>query len=674
MNRKDNIMFNTFKLAVQRQFLKMSQSTLYTVSLDKDVLWDVYLMSFPEGTNPIYKERTEHDCQCCKQFIRTIGNVVSIDENNNLVSIWDVVLDNFYQEVANELSFFVKNHQINNIFLHNEKKIGTDFNYQIFEDKPNISWTHFHVQLPGEFIKQDFESVLSDYRADKDVLLRSLLTISKDSLDIVLDLIDQNSLYRGEENKFALESFRNLKTEFAKVKNGKENTFCWSKIKTLPQSVTRIRNTSIGTLLQDLSEGKDLERSIAAFEAKVAPANYKRPTAPITKMMIEKAKQTINDLGLLSALDRRFAVPEDISITNVLFADGKAKTRIMDTVFDQLADNIPTNIKNLDKVEEVNIEDFIANILPKATSLELMFDNCHSGNLVSLIAPVDLTAKGMFKWNNNFSWSYNGEMADSIKERVKNAGGKVDGDLRCSLSWFNTDDLDLHMYEPDGTEIYFRNKNSYAGSLDVDMNAGGNLTNTPVENICYPNKNKMRAGVYRLVVNNYRKRENVNFGFDVEIEFDGIIHSISYGKSLKTDCSITVAQIDYNQRVGFTILESLPSSKTSKTIWNIPTQTFHKVSLVLLSPNHWNNKPVGNKHYFFMLDKCVNDDKARGFFNEFLSEELSAHRKVFEVVGSKMQVEKSDNQLSGLGFSSTQRNSILCKVTGSFTRIIKITF
>ena len=122
------------------------------------------------------------------------------------------------------------------------------------------------------------------------------------------------------------------------------------------------------------------------------------------------------------------------------------------------------------------------------------------------------------------------------------------------------------------------------------------------------------------------------------------------------------------------IVESLPSSQAAKNLWGIPTQTFHKVSVLMLSPNYWDEKTVGNKHYFFMLDGCLNDGKARGFFNEFLTDSLNVHRKVFEVVGSKMKTEESDRQLSGIGFSSTQRNYILCRVKGSFTRTLKITF
>jgi hypothetical protein len=47
---------------------------------------------------------------------------------------------------------------------------------------------------------------------------------------------------------------------------------------------------------------------------------------------------------------------------------------------------------------------------------------------------------------------------------------------------------------------------------------------------------------------------------------------------------------------------------------------------------------------------------------------------VFEILGSKLRIEHTKDQLSGLGFSETQRNSILCRVTSSFQRVIRINF
>jgi hypothetical protein len=81
--------FNVFKQAVATQFAKMVKSPLFVTAITGDDLWTTYLAAFPEGTNPIYRERTEHDCSCCKQFIRNIGNVVTI-QDGKLVSIWDI--------------------------------------------------------------------------------------------------------------------------------------------------------------------------------------------------------------------------------------------------------------------------------------------------------------------------------------------------------------------------------------------------------------------------------------------------------------------------------------------------------------------------------------------------------------------------------------------------------
>ena len=94
----------------------------------------------------------------------------------------------------------------------------------------------------------------------------------------------------------------------------------------------------------------------------------------------------------------------------------------------------------------------------------------------------------------------------------------------------------------------------------------------------------------------------------------------------------------------------------------------------MLSPNHWDNNAEGNRHFFFILDGCNNPEEIRGLYNEFLDNSLNTHRKVFEVLAGKMKCPVSKEQLSGVGFSSTQRNELICKVAGSFTRTLKIKF
>jgi hypothetical protein len=677
--------FKVFKNEVAAQFERMQKHDMFRVdilnekdeSIIKDKLWETYLSSFPPGTNLKYKERTEFDCQCCRQFIRAVGSVVAII-NGKKVTVWDVVSGGFLP-VAERLAALVHSAKITDVFLHTEHTAGTEKSLQQTPDGI-ITWEHFFVKIPAANYVAGVElgTKLGLARSTRDVFHRALRELTPDAVTTVLDLINQGSLYRGEEHKFAVESFRKYLEEFRDLNSPEEQElYSWSKVKNAVGSVTGIRNTSIGTLLVDLSDGKELEHAVASFEAKVAPINYKRPTALVTKAMIEKAQKAIVDLGLSTALERRYATIQDITINNILFADRDAKKSMMGDVFDTLKEASAENPKNFDKVEEIGIEAFIKNVLPNAESIELMLENRHSSNLVSLIAPTDPTAAEMFKWPNRFSWSYTGELADSIKERVKVAGGNVAGDLRCSLSWFNLDDLDLHMYEPGGYEIYFANARRLSpnrGVLDVDMNAGVGRTRTAVENISYQDRGSMKEGIYKLFVHNFAQRETIDVGFEVEVEFDGAIHSMHYGKALKDRSQVAVMDLHYSKRSGFKIVNSLPSSQASRILWGVPTQAFRKVSVMMMSPNFWDDKTVGNKHYFFMLDGCLNDGKARGFFNEFFKEELTPHRKVLEMVGSKMRTDESDRQLSGLGFSSTQRNSVLCRVKGSFNRVVKITF
>lgn len=666
--------FIEFRKALQER-LEMMGDQLFVVDIDKDVVWDHYLVSFPEGTNPLYKERTEHDCNCCKQFIRDIGRVVAI-KNRKLISIWDVEIVGEYSIVAEALSKLVKNNPIKDVYFHESKKVGVARTHQQLEDGNIKPWEHYHAVLPGACVLTNgsIPTKKAEFRSNFDVLKRSLGELSLDSAETVIELIDQNSLYRGEEHKATLNLFVKTKNTFDKLSEANKDLYCWKTSLEL-KGASKIRNTVIGTLLSDLSEGKPLEASVKSFEAKVAPTNYKRPKALVTPGMIKKAQAKVEELGIQDSLARRHAVTSDLTINNVVFADRTAKQEM--NVFDEMLGDVTANVDSLKKVEEIGIESFINDVVPKADTIEMLLEGRHKGNLMSLIAPVHAEAPNILKWDNNFSWTYNGEVTDSIKERVKAAGGNVEGVLRCSLSWFNSDDLDIHVQEPKGgTHIYYGNKRSLSsGSLDVDMNAGGNHNDKdPVENIIWTNKNRMPEGEYKVVINNFSKRNTTNVGFEVEIEFEGETKTFVYNKEVSDRRDVVVATFNYSRDTGIKIITSIGDTSRPEDIWDVRTTTYQKVNMIMNSPNHWDDNHSGNKHTFFMLEGCANPDSARGFYNEFLSDTLHDDRKVFEVLGSKMKVPESDEQLSGVGFSSTLRNHAYFKVKGSFSRIVKVNF
>lgn len=92
----------------------------------------------------------------------------------------------------------------------------------------------------------------------------------------------------------------------------------------------------MGTLLIDLSNGVDLERAVKSYENIMAPSNYKRPTALITKKQIEAAQKKVEELGLTDALPRRHARVEDISVNDVLFVNRDTRARMKGGIFDSL--------------------------------------------------------------------------------------------------------------------------------------------------------------------------------------------------------------------------------------------------------------------------------------------------------------------------------------------------
>lgn len=668
---------------------------LYEVEIDKDKLWNIYLDSVAPEANKMFRSRRDLDCSACRHFVRTIGNVVVITQDYKIKTIWDFdcgVAE--YQPAMDAMDKYLKEHVITDIHVHpaNMKRVGTAKNYETVENGERRSWDHFYVDIPDKFLyvnrgrtKSEAE-VQSEWRDTKNVFKRSLEEITVDALETILELIATNTLYKGAEWKSQLGSFLTYKKEFDQIAEEDKDNYCWLKSAEAGLVIGRIRNTSIGTLLVNVSEGMDLDEAVRKYEQIVAPQNYKRSKAIFTKRMLDDAKRTIEELGYMESLSRRFARVDDISVNNILFCNRDTAKQMSGAkdIFGELEKDIAVNPKKFNAVEEVTIQKFISDALPTAREIELFLDNKHTNNMVSLIAPENKDSKSMFKWNNNFGWAYTGNITDSaMKERVKAAGGKVDGDLRFSIQWNDTEewdknDLDAHCIEPDGYRIYFGSaRKPYfsptKGQLDVDIIHPVN--NTPaVENITWASRDTMQNGTYLFCVHCYCGRGGES-GFKAEIEFDGEIYSFDYNKKLRSGQKIEVAEVTLNNGV-FSIKELLPSATSTKKVWGVNTNQFNPVSAIMYSPNYWDEQNgIGNQHVFFMLKDCVNPENPNSIFNEYLKDELyQKHKRVFEALGEKLAVVDSENQLSGVGFSMTKRAEVIVKVKGAVERVLKIKF
>lgn len=645
--------FPAFSAAVSARFAQMSTEELYVADVDTD-LFTAYLLFFPEGTNPIFRTNTEHDCSCCKQFIRNVGAVVTADGG----TVWDTPgLGHPYDLVSAAMAALVRAAPIKTVFRTKESKYGTPFN---FDTKTEQRWDHFHATIATRHRSNDAATIRGQIESAQQVLRRGLDELKDEAIDTVIDLIDSNSLYRGAEHLEAVKAFRELKRGYSAAPD--KARYVWSKI---DDRAARFRNTVIGTLVTDLSESVELERAVRSFESKVAPQNYKRTSALITPRMIDEATSKLNELGLESAINRRHAKLSDVSVNDVLFVDNSVQSQMRDGLAGLLMEEVKAPKVDVKNATPISMDDFLRDVVPTASSISVLLENRHLGNFVSITAPVEGDTGRLFKWGNDFAWSYDGEVTDSIKQRVKAAGGKVDARFRVSLAWSNYDDLDLHCRTPRGHIYYGTRTDSSGGKLDVDMNISP-TTREPVENIFW--NGVIPDGQYAFSVNQFTKRESTNIGFELDFEFDGERHTYRYDKGLVARATFTdaiVVTVRNNRMISLDVNSGMIGGSRSTEKWGVTTETLVPVDTLMSSPNYWGGQTIGNLHWFFILKGCKNPDPVRGIYNEFLRGELEPHRKVFEVLGAKTKCPPADEQLSGVGFSSTRGDSVTVVVKGT---------
>ena len=698
---------------LQEQFAKMcATGKLFRSKVSGDQIWEAYMSGF--GEDPIFRDpqSSVHNCNQCKHFFHRYGNIVAVAEDNSIMTMFDGETTDEYRESFANMRNLLISAPIENVFVetfdylykavyerctkessmfalnldHTVKRYTKEEAEKFGVVKPNETRTfnHFCVRLPKEFVNMSHntvDNIQARFRDDKNVFKDGLDRIPVDTLQLVLDLINQGSLLNGDTYKYKVESFLQVARKYAALSDAEKDNWCW--VNSYKYALARFKNEVIGTLCIELAEGKEINAACLDFNKRVDPANYMKATAPITKQMIENAKAFIAENGYEESFTRRCATMDDIRVCDILHAnagDGAVKpVSILDGIK-------PTSTRHkrseFDGVEVVGIEKFMKDILPGCTSVEVFLLNSHENNFVTLTTPVKKDSKPIFKWGNNFGWTYNGNLAgkSEIKEAVKAAGGFVNAPFRFSIMW-NEDgrsivDLDAHAIEPDGIEIYYGSYKGHktpvcGGMLDIDMIRPEGVG---VENIFWDEPERIKDGKYRFFIVNYDG--NRNSGAKAEIAFGDEVFTYVVDEEIFRPHPVDIATVYIKDGMIDHIDQSkylVDENATSKEIYGLETNQFHKVNLVCLSPNHWDGA-FGNKHYFFMLNGAKAPESIRGFHNEFLRPELFEHRKVMEVLGNTLKVESTDKQLSGLGFNATVRDEVVLRLQGTHKRVIKVQF
>ncbi|MEG1310479.1 MAG: hypothetical protein RR942_06550 [Romboutsia sp.] len=654
-----------------------SNTPLFKTNVDKEILWETYLNGIPE------EGRQHYNCNACKHFITRYANLVTVDENGAIKSVlWnEIQAPVFFKEVAKTLRIIVEGNPIKNIFLSDEKVLGIP---------KTGEWTHYSVKLKNNSISlnksrlQTAGQILADKKEDYRMFNLGLVDYSAEILQIALDLLESNQLYRGNKFVKIVEWFKLMSESLSTVKDRKlKENLKWLAVATAPTGFCRIRSSMVGTLLDDIKEGLSLESIKRRFNEKMNPSQYMRSQSEPKVNAIKEAEKVIENLGIADSLERRYATLEEIPGDEIIWREiekeisktTSSKTSGTGVFAKLLAKQEETSNHNLDKlpITKMTWDKFKKTILPKAKTIEAKVDN--TNKLMALVTAANPESENILQWDNSFSWYYHGGIDSEMKKRVEAEGGRYeDNEIRCSLMWNSYTDLDIHCMPPNEREIFYGDKRNGSGYLDVDMNACRGESITPVENIRW--QSNAPNGRYRFYVNNYSDRNHGDNPFKVELQVKDQVFTFEGNADMNYRKTVVFEFDYYDGQV--TMLSKNAMINTTEN-WNLDNNQFVKVNAITKSPNLWENnnlEHLGN-HTFFILDGCkdLSEGKGRGFFNEMLIPDLRAIRKTLEAYTSMTPIEGVDEATAcGVGYSNNSDWNLTLKIStiNGGTKLIKI--
>lgn len=395
----DNDDYENFLAHVNDSFLESCEGSAPLFTTDAAGLWGAYLGSF---TDPA--DRQHHNCHACRQFIERFGGLVTIDaEGRTTPAVWhDGAPEHFRPAVAG-MARIVRRAEVTGVFLSSDKVWGI----------PRTGvWRHLAVHPPRSMrLKHALLTagqVMAEKREDYRTVSRALAEITLPHLETALTLLRSDALYRGEKVLGQAEWLHALYTARLGLRGRpcRENV-TWRAVATAPAGFCHPRSGMIGTLLNDLVEGKSYDDVARAFAEKMHPLQYLRPQAAPKAGAIAAAEEIVRKLGAAGALRRRFARVDEV---RALWRPGRLREQLpADGVFSHLRPKgaaaspqglrIPAQVMTWVKFE--------ATVLPTAERIEIQAPSY--GGYVALVTAADPDAPPILQWDlesarNPVSW------------------------------------------------------------------------------------------------------------------------------------------------------------------------------------------------------------------------------------------------------------------------------
>lgn len=410
---KDDVVYGGFLLRLQDRFLsRTSNGTVPLLTTNATGLWEAYLAVFPET------ERQYHNCNACRHFIERFGGLVTVVGKGRTSPAF------FSEEDGPEYAAIVKivkKAAVSGVFLSS---------LPVFGEPLTGDWRHLSLKNLDRYrgVLLNASQAMAEKAEDFKNVARALGEFPQALVQKAMTILESDSLYRAEKVMGPARFLLNLHEARASLRGKAKDNVLWAAIAKAPAGFCHPRSSMIGSLLEDLAMGLDLENVALRFKKKMHPLQYLRPQAPPSAGNIAQAEKIFEKLGLASALHRRYARIEECET----FWTPKPKARGMgDGIFADLLPSKPSSLALPSAT--MTWSKFSREVLPEAEKIEYLAVH---GNYCGILTAVDPEAPLLFQWPHPVSWYvYHGGSSPGQWSLPQGSWVEITG-LSPSLAWW----------------------------------------------------------------------------------------------------------------------------------------------------------------------------------------------------------------------------------------------
>lgn len=392
---QDDESYSAFLKQLQVNFLQRAAAANGVIfNTDAEDPFGHYLNNLP------IEVRQHYSCNACHTFLHRFGKLVAINPAGKTFSLfWDeTTVADFLKPAVKKMREIVEAARIINVFHHEEKVWGL----------PRTGvWHHMAVIPPKEMVYHRSKSTtklmdayqfMAQKRQDKETLSRALAEFTDEALAKANALLVAKAVKRPELSLAHSKWLIGVKTKLNGVPSRVKENLLWKTVAEAPVGFCAPRGSLLGSMIQDILEGKSEAAIIRGYDEKADPTLYRRATSAPSAGNIKAAEMAFEALGAGPALERRFMKLEEAKTVwtpapapadsgdGGLFGHLKAK------------DEKPKAAPEITKVAVVTWVKFARDVLPHASKIDFVVRNRRE-RFCALTTAVNAQAVPLMQWD-----------------------------------------------------------------------------------------------------------------------------------------------------------------------------------------------------------------------------------------------------------------------------------